>query len=51
MRSLEIDTEIIRNTKGTFHPKIGSIKDKNDMDLTEAEDIKRGGKNKQKRSS
>ena len=33
--------KIIRNTKGTFHPKIGSIKDKNDMDLTEAEDIKK----------
>ena len=34
----------IRDTKGTFHAKIGSIKDRNDMDLTEAEDI-RGGKN------
>ena len=31
----------IRDTKGTFHAKIGSIKDRNDMDLTEAEDIKR----------
>ena len=31
----------IRDTKGTFHAKIGSIKDKNGMDLTEAEDIKR----------
>ena len=31
----------IRNTKGTFHVKMGSIKDRNDMDLTEAEDIKR----------
>ena len=31
----------IRDTKGTFHEKIGSIKDKNGMDLTEAEDIKR----------
>ena len=29
----------IRNTKGTFHAKMGSIKDRNDMDLTEAEDI------------
>ena len=28
----------IRDTKGTFHPKIGSIKDRNGMDLTEAED-------------
>ena len=31
----------IRETKGTFHAKMGSIKDKNGMDLTEAEDIKR----------
>ena len=31
----------IRAIKGTFHAKIGSIKDRNDMDLTEAEDIKK----------
>ena len=31
----------IRDTKGTFHGKMGSIKEKNGMDLTEAEDIKR----------
>ena len=31
----------IRATKGTFHAKMGSIKDKNGLDLTEAEDIKR----------
>ena len=31
----------IRNTKGTFHAKMGSIKDRNFMDLTEAEDIKK----------
>ena len=31
----------IRDTNGTFHGKMGSIKDKNDMDLTEAEDIKK----------
>ena len=31
----------IRDTKGTFHTKMGSIKDINDMDLTEAEDIKK----------
>jgi len=31
----------IRDTKGTFHAKMGSIKDKNGMDLTEAEDIKK----------
>ena len=30
----------IRDTKGTFHAKVGSIKDRNGMDLTEAEDIK-----------
>ena len=31
----------IRDTKGTFHAKMGSIKDRNGLDLTEAEDIKR----------
>ena len=31
----------IRDTKGTFHAKMGSIKDRNGRDLTEAEDIKR----------
>ena len=38
----------IRDTKGTFHAKMGLIKDRNGMDLTEAEDIRRGGKNTQK---
>ena len=38
----------IRDTKGTFYAKMGTIKDRNGMDLTEAEDIKRGGKNTQK---
>ena len=38
----------IRDTKGTFRAKMGSIKDRNGMDLTEAEDIRRGGKNTQK---
>ena len=33
--------EKIRDTKGTFHAKMGSIKDKNGRDLTEAEDIKK----------
>ena len=33
----------IRDTKGTFHAKMGSIKDRNGMDLTEAEDIKKKG--------
>ena len=31
----------IRDTKGTFHAKVGSIKDRNGKDLTEAEDIKK----------
>ena len=31
----------IRDTKGTFHAKMGSIKDRNSMGLTEAEDIKK----------
>ena len=31
----------IRDTKGTFHAKIRTIKDRNDMDLTEVEDIKK----------
>ena len=38
----------MRDTKGIFHAKMSSIKDRNDMDLTEAEDIRRGGKNTQK---
>ena len=31
----------VRDTKGTFHAKVGTIKDRNCMDLTEAEDIKK----------
>ena len=39
----------IRGTKGKFHAKMGSIKDRNGVDLTEAEDIlRRGSKNTQK---
>ena len=38
----------IRDTKGTFHAKMGSIKDRNRTDLTEAEDSKKRGKNSQK---
>ena len=38
----------IRDTKGTFHAKMGTIKDRNGMDLTEAKDIKRDGKDTQK---
>ena len=33
--------KIIRDTKGTFHAKMGTIKDRNGMGLTEAEDIKK----------
>ena len=38
----------IRDTKGTFHAKMGSIKDRNGMDLTETEDIRKGGGNTQR---
>ena len=38
----------IRDTKGTFHAKMGSIKDINRMDLIEADILRRGGKNTQK---
>ena len=41
----------IKDTKGKFHAKMGSIKDRNAMDLTEAEDIRRDGKNTQKNST
>ena len=38
----------IRDTKGTFHAKMGTIKDRDGMDLTVAEILRRGGKNTQK---
>ena len=38
----------IRDTKGIFHAKMGSIKDKKDTDLRESEMLRRGGKNTQK---
>ena len=38
----------IRDTKGTFHAKMDTIKDRNGMDLTEAEDIKKRCKNTRK---
>ena len=38
----------VRDTKGTFHAKMGSIKDRNGMDLTEAEDIKKRWQDTQK---
>ena len=34
----------IRDTKGAFHAKMGTVKDRNGMDLTKAEDIKKGWK-------
>ena len=37
-----------QSKKGIFHAKMGTIKARNGIDLTEAEDIKRGGKNTQK---
>ena len=40
--------EEIRDSKGTLHGKMGTIKDRNSMDLTEAEDLKKSGKNTQK---
>ena len=39
----------IRDTKGTFHANMGSIKDRNSMDLTEQKILRRGGKNTQKK--
>ena len=41
----------IRDTKGTFHAKMGTVKDRNGMDLTESEILRRGGKNTQKNYS
>ena len=38
----------IRDTKGIFHAKMGTIKDRNGMDLTEADLLRRDGKNTQK---
>ena len=38
----------IRDTKGTFRAKMETINDRNGMDLTEAEDMRRGGRNTQK---
>ena len=38
----------IRDTKGTFHAKMGSINDRNGMDLTKQKILRRGGKNTQK---
>ena len=38
----------IRDTKGTFHAKMGTVKDRNGMDLTEQTVLRRGGRNTQK---
>ena len=38
----------IRDSKEIFHAKMGTIKDRNGMDLTEAEDIRKGGNSTQK---
>ena len=38
---LEVSSRKLRDTKGTFHAKMGSIKDRNGIDLTEEEDIKK----------
>ena len=38
----------IRDAKGTFHAHTGTVKDGNSMDIIEAEDVKKGDKNKQK---
>ena len=40
----------IRDTKGTFHAKMGTIKDRNGMDLKKPKILRRGGKNTQKNS-
>ena len=40
---LEISSRKLRDTKGTFHAKMSTIKDRNGMDLTEAEDIEKRG--------
>ena len=49
-KRLEISSRKL-DIKGTFHAKLGTIKDRNGMDIIEAEDIKRGGKNTQKNST
>ena len=41
MRKTRDDFKKIRNIKGAFHAKMGTIKDRNGMDITEAEDIKK----------
>ena len=45
---LEISSRKFRDNKGIFHAKMDTIKARNSMDLTKAEDKRRGGKNTQK---
>ena len=41
MQRLEISSRKLRDSKGTFHARMGTTKDRNSMDLIEAEDIKK----------
>ena len=45
MRKIRDLFKKIRDTKGIFHAKMGSIQDRNGRDLTKADDIKKNGKN------
>ena len=45
LERLELSSKKIRDTKGTFHAKMDSVKDRNCMDLTEANVLRRVGKN------
>ena len=46
--NIVISSRKLGDTKGIFHSKMGTIKDRNGKDLTKAEGIRRGGKNTQK---
>ena len=48
MRKTKDPFKKMRDTKGKFHAKMGSIKDRNGMNLTKAQILRRGGKNTQK---
>ena len=48
MQTFHAKMKCFHFTQGTFHAKMGTIKDRNCMDLKEAEDIKKSGKNTQK---
>ena len=49
MRKTREHFKKIRDTKRVYHAKVGTIKDRNGMDPTEAEEIRRGDKNTQKK--